>query len=226
MLPQPRSELDANEMRQANAVSEASAAAATAVAALAGAYPALSGTSTTALAGLEHPYAIPSHVPDRNPYLNPMFSKAPSPPRQGPKPPVGSEEWHKVRRDNHKEVERRRRETINEGINELAKIVPGCEKNKGSILQRAVSFIAQLKQNEQNNIEKWTLEKLLMEQAISELSNNVERLKHQYDEAVQEAQMWRKMCQDAGLTADKDDTVAAAAAAADDDIARNGDAEA
>jgi hypothetical protein len=100
MLPQPRSELDANEIRQANAVS---AAAATAVAALAGAFPALSGTSTTALAGLEHPYAIPSHVPDRNPYLNPMFSKAPSPPRQGPKPPVGSEEWHKVRRDNHKE---------------------------------------------------------------------------------------------------------------------------
>jgi bHLH factor len=103
--------------------------------------------------------------------------------------------------------------------------VPGCEKNKGSILQRAVSFIAQLKQNEQNNIEKWTLEKLLMEQAISELSNNVERLKHQYEEAVQEAQMWRKMCQDAGLTADKDDTAVAVAAAADG-IARNGDAEA
>jgi len=50
-----------------------------------------------------------------------------------PKPPVGSDEWHRVRRDNHKEVERRRRETINEGITELARIVPGSEKNKGSI---------------------------------------------------------------------------------------------
>ena len=58
-------------------------------------------------------------------------------------------------------MERRRRETINEGINELAKIVPGNEKNKGSILQRAIAFITQLKENEAQNIEKWTLEKLL-----------------------------------------------------------------
>jgi hypothetical protein len=93
------------------------------------------------------------------------------------KPTVGSEEWHKMRKDNHKEVERRRRETINEGINELAKIVPGCEKNKGSILQRAVTFISQLKDNEQQNIEKWTLEKLLTEQAITELSQSNDKLK-------------------------------------------------
>ncbi|KAL8951046.1 MAG: hypothetical protein Q9222_002960, partial [Ikaeria aurantiellina] len=77
----------------------------------------------------------------------------------GLKPSVGSDEWHKVRRDNHKEVERRRRETINEGINELAKIVPGCEKNKGSILQRAVEYIVQLKTNERRNIDKTAQEK-------------------------------------------------------------------
>lgn len=69
-------------------------------------------------------------------------------PQTGQKPQVGSDEWHQLRKDNHKEgeiadpvpcerrlthlpVERRRRETINEGINELAKIVPDCEKNKG-----------------------------------------------------------------------------------------------
>ncbi|TKA52038.1 hypothetical protein B0A55_12353, partial [Friedmanniomyces simplex] len=95
----------------------------------------------------------------------------------GPKPAVGTDEWHKVRRDNHKEVERRRRETINEGINELAKIVPGCEKNKGSILARAVQFITQLKENETQNIEKWTLEKLLTEQAIAELSTSCDKMK-------------------------------------------------
>ncbi|KAF2671902.1 hypothetical protein BT63DRAFT_357172, partial [Microthyrium microscopicum] len=94
------------------------------------------------------------------------------------KPAVGSEEWHRVRRDNHKEVERRRREAINEGINELSKIVPGCEKNKGSILQRAVQYIGQLKENEQQNIEKWTLEKLLLDQAITELTSTAERLKN------------------------------------------------
>jgi len=115
------------------------------------------------------------------------------------KPAVGSEEWHKVRKDNHKEVERRRRETINEGINELAKIVPGCEKNKGSILQRAVSFITQLKENEAQNIEKWTLEKLLTEQAIAELSASNDKLKAECERAWREVETWKKTCQSAGL---------------------------
>ncbi|KAF9701028.1 hypothetical protein EKO04_000333 [Ascochyta lentis] len=123
-----------------------------------------------------------------------------SPPQSAShKPPVGSDEWHKVRRDNHKEVERRRRETINEGINELAKIVPGCEKNKGSILQRAVQFITQLKENEQQNIEKWTLEKLLTEQAITELSASCDKFKGECQRAWDEAQMYKRACENAGI---------------------------
>lgn len=98
-------------------------------------------------------------------------------------------------------MERRRRETINEGINELAKIVPGCEKNKGSILQKAVTFITQLKDAEAVNIEKWTLEKLLTEQAISELSASVTKLKSELERAWSDAEMWKKRCQDAGLEA-------------------------
>lgn len=97
------------------------------------------------------------------------------------KPPVGSPEWHKLRRENHKQVERRRRETINEGINEIARIVPGCEKNKGSILQRAAVYIRQLKEAEAATVEKWTLEKLLTDQAISELNRQVELLKSELD---------------------------------------------
>lgn len=68
-----------------------------------------------------------------------------------------------------KEVERRRRETINEGINELKAIVPGCDKNKGQILKQAVGYIQLLKDNEASNIEKWTLEKLLSDQAMREV---------------------------------------------------------
>jgi len=134
------------------------------------------------------------------------------------KPAVGTEEWHKQRKDNHKEgashqsvlsgnlkywqntVERRRRETINEGINELAKIVPGCEKNKGSILQRAVSFITQLKENETSNIEKWTLEKLLTEQAVSELSSQNEKLKQEVERLYREVESWKSVAQAAGLS--------------------------
>jgi bHLH factor len=115
------------------------------------------------------------------------------------KPPVGSDEWHKIRKDNHKEVERRRRETINEGINELAKIVPNCEKNKGSILQSAVRFITELKANETKNIEKWTLEKLLTEQAISELSASCEKFKAECKRAWAQLEMYKKACEDAGI---------------------------
>jgi hypothetical protein len=97
-------------------------------------------------------------------------------------------------------VERRRRETINEGINEIAKIVPGCEKNKGSILARAVQFITQLKDNETQNIEKWTLEKLLTEQAISELSTSCDKLKSECQRAWAECEQWKKAAQKAGVT--------------------------
>ncbi|TGZ76473.1 hypothetical protein EX30DRAFT_312406 [Ascodesmis nigricans] len=124
----------------------------------------------------------------------------PARPQPTPKPQVGTEEWHKQRRDNHKEVERRRRETINEGINELAKIVPNCEKNKGSILQRAVQYIMQLKEAETTNIEKWTLEKLLTEQAIQELSQANEKLKLECERAWREAETWKKSCLQAGVT--------------------------
>ncbi|CEP10683.1 hypothetical protein [Parasitella parasitica] len=104
-------------------------------------------------------------------------STAEKPEESDDKPAVGSDEWHRLRRENHKQVERRRRETINEGISEIARIVPGCEKNKGSILQRAAIYIRQLKEAEAATVEKWTLEKLLTDQAISELNRQVEVLK-------------------------------------------------
>jgi transcriptional regulator CBF1 len=96
-------------------------------------------------------------------------------------------------------VERRRRETINEGINELAKIVPGCEKNKGQILARAVEFIVQLKENESQNLEKWTLEKLLTEQAIAELSDSNDKLKNECERLFREMEAWKKLAQSAGM---------------------------
>ena len=43
------------------------------------------------------------------------------------------------------------------------------EKAKGAILSRAVQYIHHLKENEARNIEKWTLEKLLMDQAMGDL---------------------------------------------------------
>ena len=50
-------------------------------------------------------------------------------------------ELDRQRKDNHKEVERRRRSAINDGIVQLSQIVPGCDvknTNKGSIIIAAV----------------------------------------------------------------------------------------
>ncbi|KAF9931040.1 basic helix-loop-helix protein [Linnemannia zychae] len=119
-----------------------------------------------------------------------------------PQPPakaaVGSPEWHKIRRDNHKEVERRRRETINEGINDLAKVVPNSEKNKGSILREAVKYIkAVLAENERltneiaaattakHEIERYLLEKSVAEATVHSLSVQHEQLKREYEELRQ-----------------------------------------
>jgi hypothetical protein len=67
-------------------------------------------------------------------------------------------------------VERRRRETINEGINELAKIVPNCEKNKGQILQRTVTYIQQLQDNERQSSKNLGYEKMTLEQALRDVT--------------------------------------------------------
>ncbi|KAK6455271.1 uncharacterized protein RJT20DRAFT_136418 [Scheffersomyces xylosifermentans] len=107
------------------------------------------------------------------------------------KPQHGSDEWHRQRRENHKEVERRRREAINHGIKELAALIPTQDTNKAQILQRAVEYIKRLKENENNNIEKWTLEKLLTEQAVSELSASNDKLKSELERAYREIESWK-----------------------------------
>lgn len=97
---------------------------------------------------------------------------------------MGSDEWARQRKDNHKEVERRRRGNINEGINELGRIVPNGsgEKSKGAILSRAVQYIHHLKENEARNIEKWTLEKLLMDQAMGDLQSQLEEVRKLWED--------------------------------------------
>jgi hypothetical protein len=71
----------------------------------------------------------------------------------------------KARKESHKEVERRRRAAINEGIQNLANLIPGGEKNKGRIIQKAADYIQELQRQQNTNMEKWGLEKMLFEQA-------------------------------------------------------------
>jgi transcriptional regulator CBF1 len=56
------------------------------------------------------------------------------------------------------------------------------EKAKGAILQRAVQYILHLKENEARNIEKWTLEKLLMDQAMGDLQAQLEEVRRMWED--------------------------------------------
>lgn len=49
--------------------------------------------------------------------------------------------------------------------------------NKTAIIHSAVEYIQRLKNNEADNIEKWTLEKLLMDQAVKDLNQQLEDAK-------------------------------------------------
>ncbi|EAS30698.3 HLH DNA binding protein [Coccidioides immitis RS] len=115
------------------------------------------------------------------------------------KPPVGSPEWHTQRKNNHKEVERRRRETINEGINELAKLVPGCEKAKGSILQRAVQYISKLQEDNKTMVDRWDTTQMTTTQAIAEISAQNAKLKAEVNRRGVLAMKWLQRCREAGL---------------------------
>ena len=80
-------------------------------------------------------------------------------------------------------VERRRRETINEGINELAQIVPSCDKNKGAILQAAIQHINTLKTELVQKSAALQQASMVHEQALNEISTSNEKYKEELRKA-------------------------------------------
>ncbi|KAJ5908593.1 hypothetical protein N7495_001275 [Penicillium taxi] len=118
------------------------------------------------------------------------------------KPQVGSPEWHLVRKNNHKEVERRRREAINEGINQIASLVPNCDKNKGAILQRCIEYIHQLQSDKKSTEERFEAHSLTANHAINDISASNSKLKGEVNRCNQLAAKWLQRCRDAGLEFD------------------------
>ncbi|RMD43530.1 hypothetical protein DV735_g1603, partial [Chaetothyriales sp. CBS 134920] len=190
-------------------------------------------TAQAALAGAigENSYPEPSSF-EPNSGINSGFGDASAQGLGGPqnpiysshnqmvvKPPVGTPEWHKSRKDMHKEVERRRREVINEGIETIAKIVPGTEKNKGAILQRTAQYIAEL----QEQAQKFGNERATFDIALKELTSRNERLKASVQHAWAESRKWQKRCQEAGLQFDDYDDGAGVGLVADGGVGEDFD---
>lgn len=84
------------------------------------------------------------------------------------------------------------------------------EKAKGAILQRAVQYIHHLKENEARNIEKWTLEKLLMDQAMGDLQAQLDEMRRMWEQEREARQ--RLETELTALRSDKNNTAAATAA--------------
>jgi hypothetical protein len=62
-----------------------------------------------------------------------------------------------------------------------------------------VSYILQLKEEEQQSIEKWTLEKLLTEQALTEITASNAKLKQECERLYRELETWKHVALTAGL---------------------------
>lgn len=137
------------------------------------------------------------------------------------KPQVGSPAWHQQRKDNHKEgkadcsapirstsltyitVERRRREVINEGIENLSKMIPtNSDKNKGAILTGAIKYIQDL----QARIQGFDNERSVFEITQQELTRRNESLRDSAQRAWGETAKWMGRCKEAGLQFDDYDT--------------------
>lgn len=99
-------------------------------------------------------------------------------------------------------VERRRREAINEGINQIARLVPNCDKNKGAILQRAIEYICQLQEEQKNISERFEQHSLTTTHALNEISASNSKLKAEVGRRNGIALKWLQRCRDAGLEYD------------------------
>lgn len=122
---------------------------------------------------------------------------------------VGSEAWRQQRKFLHKEVERRRRENINMAINTLGVLLPVKETSKAAILNRSVEYIQKLKETENSNIEKWTLQKLLSEQNASQLTAANEKLQEELANAYKEIRFLKNLLKKHNISyeSDEDTTV-------------------
>lgn len=96
-------------------------------------------------------------------------------------------------------VERRRRETINEGINELAKMDPGTEKAKGSILQRTIAYIQRLQDEAKEMDARWETANMTTNHALAEISSQNAKLKNEVNRRGEIALKWIQRARDAGL---------------------------
>lgn len=80
--------------------------------------------------------------------------------------------------------------------------MPNCEKNKGSVLQRAVAHIHELVDTQAKSTANWDLQRMALDQAVRELDLRCSKLKESMQQAWAESNKWQKRCRENGLQYD------------------------
>ncbi|WWC62753.1 uncharacterized protein I303_105350 [Kwoniella dejecticola CBS 10117] len=107
---------------------------------------------------------------------------------------VEPHEYARLKKDSHKEVERRRRENINDGINEIAQLIPGGldKQGKGTLLKRAAAYLVDLVDKirvGQEELGKKDAEKVDLENQIAHLTL---QLQEERDRSMRFETSWRE----------------------------------
>ncbi|WWD05024.1 hypothetical protein V865_003095 [Kwoniella europaea PYCC6329] len=108
--------------------------------------------------------------------------------------PVGPHEYVRLKKDSHKEVERRRREGINDGINEIAQLIPGGtdRKGKGTVLKRAVAYIIELNDKVRADQEELTKKDIEKHDLEAQLAHLQRQMQEERDRSMRFETSWRE----------------------------------
>lgn len=77
--------------------------------------------------------------------------------------------------------------------------MPNCEKNKGSILSKAVQYIQELDRERKALRADWEREKITIETALAEITMSNTKLKIEANRRGAVARKWIERCREGGL---------------------------
>ncbi|EEH23293.1 hypothetical protein PABG_05504 [Paracoccidioides brasiliensis Pb03] len=78
-------------------------------------------------------------------------------------------------------------------------MVPGCEKAKGSILQRAIHYISKLQEETKDMAARWDTANMTTNHALAEIGAQNTKLKEEVNRRGEVAAKWMMRCKEAGL---------------------------
>ncbi|WWC88543.1 uncharacterized protein L201_003454 [Kwoniella dendrophila CBS 6074] len=108
--------------------------------------------------------------------------------------PVSPHEYVRLKKDSHKEVERRRRVNINDGINEIAQLVPGGKDKQGksTLLKRAATYLIELTEKLRIGEEETTKREIEKQDLEAQLAHLQAQMQEERDRSMRFETSWRE----------------------------------